>query len=226
MALFQDVLDGEAWRPEDAARHNAVNEVVNRLNGGGTGTATRLPGMRGAVVLPAVYTSDAALPAFTPVGFASGAAVANPADPADLVLTISGAAVSDSGLWGVTLGPVTSGGAVAVLIAGLTTVKLASGTEVAAGDFITPGSGGFVSGGSSAKVVAPPVSGGFCVALLGASGGSGVGEAQAYKVVQVPVGGVGVGLVQNIRFTGGGAGYETVGDPVPKFFCHIGGPLV
>ena len=52
------------------------------------------------------------------------------------------------------------------------------------------------------------------------------GGPKTYIVTQPPNGGFGVGMVREVKFTDGGANYEIIGDEMPMFFCHIGGPLV
>lgn len=223
MATFADVNPGDPWRPEPAARYNAVNAMVNRVPGGGEGTAVRLPANRGAIIVPAYWEGHGgeALAPYIAVELRPSPRQQNPGDPADCLYTITSVASSaTSGIWGITQAKIPSGAWGSVLIGGLTAVSTADAVNT--GDQLSPGSSGalVVAAGGTARAVTYGSGGGVVVAQLGTGGGAG-GGAKIYVATQVPPGGVGAGEVREVIFTSNGSGF-TLGATEAKFFCLVG----
>lgn len=200
-ATFHDVNPGEPWTPEPAARYNAVNRLVNRLDDGGAGIAPRLPAQRGALVVQAVAASGAAIPAYAPVVLSGAVIGQNPGDPADAVFRVAGVASGGALMWGVTQSPVAAaGGIVPVLLGGLTAVTAAG--AVTAGDPLTVGAGGVVSGAGAARALTTGASGGIILAQLGAGGAAAPGYS-GYFTLSIASGSAGYAVTIADGATGG-----------------------
>lgn len=201
MGIFSDVSPGERWRPEPAERYNRVNAVIGAIDAGGAGTAPRLPAQRGALIVQAAVASGASIAAYIPVALSGAVIAKNPGDPADAIFRIASKCSGGETLWGVTQAPTVSGGVlVPVLLQGLTAVSAAG--AVTAGDTLAAASGGVVSGAGAARALTNAVSGGVCLAQLGAGAAAETpGYSSYFKItVDPPASGAAVVSV----FDGGG----------------------
>ena len=134
---FENVNPGDQWRPEPAARYNAVNDLLNAVPSPSENRQTRLADRRGALVVLAA-ASGAVIEQYQPVYLGSGATVKNSLDRADVVFPLA----DSGGVWGIAQ-QAASGGTVDVCLQGLTPAKV-SGGGIVPGTRLAPASGGFL----------------------------------------------------------------------------------
>ena len=175
---FENVQPGDAWRPEPAARYNAVNDLLNRTAAPTEARQTRLGDHRGALIVLGEVPSGAVVEQYAPVYLGSGAVVQGGADRADVVFPLAEA----GDVWGIAQQSA-SGGVVSVCLQGLTPVRV-SGGAIAPGTRLAPTSGGYLAsaalGDARALQTHNVASGGTIIAQLTPDMAGGGGGYESY----------------------------------------------
>ncbi len=149
--LFRDVAAGEAWQPESASRHNAVNFLLRSGENAGE-TETSLPANQADFV----NTSQTDIPAFTPVAvtgiFQNGDGLQQLARLSGRAVLCGMAAVDDSGPWAIALQDIPAGKSGTIALYGAAPAFFSG-----SGRFVSPSPAGLAAGESgSALILALP----------------------------------------------------------------------